>query len=274
MNALDKHVEGDGLRLHYLEWENKRKKAQVLVFVHDLGDCARSWEPFVQMLGTGFKVYALDLRGHGESGWSPEGAYTEDNYVKDIDTLLDKAKLNKPVIVGHGLGGRSALKFAAEHHKKVGPLILVDTDPDPKDHGSATVQYGALCDDRNIESMEVAVKLLSFREPNASHDILLRHAQYMTRRGPRWRLLWKRDPLAIDSYEQSSLWEILPKVSCPTLLVRGRQGSFVDHETAVKMKEAMQKCRLTEPEDSGHWIQDEFPGALATSIQWFLDSDL
>ena len=85
---------------------------------------------------------------------------------------------------------------------------------------------------------------------------------------------WKRDRLLLTCYERPNLWEEWERISCPTVLIRGRQSDLLTHDTAVKMRESLQGSLLIELEGGGHWFYQESPGAFETAVRWFLEEVL
>jgi pimeloyl-ACP methyl ester carboxylesterase len=81
-----------------------------------------------------FHVLALDQRGHGDSAWAKDGAYTIDDHASDIDHLM----LDAVVLIGLSVGGRNALMFAAIHPGKVEKLVIVNIGPDIDPRGAVT----------------------------------------------------------------------------------------------------------------------------------------
>ena len=270
MSPQDKFVEVNGLRFHYLDWGHP--DAPPMVLLHGLEDCAHSWDFFAEKMQPQYHVLALDQRGHGDSAWAPRAAYKPEDYAEDVKVFLERLALNSVIIVGHGSGGRSAVDYAAAHPGRVHRLILVEVDPEPSAPGSSATLSSEANEHGEWDSLEAVAGYLRRREPNASQEILLHHARYMTKEGAGGKLAWKRDPAVLTTYQWPGLWKELSTIQCPTLIVRGRQSTVLDHEVAVKMRETVPRCRLTEPEDCGHWVYDEFPGAFEAAVSWFLDS--
>jgi esterase len=101
-----------GLRLHYLDWGSARKPP--LLFLH--GGCLTShtWDLVCLALRKEFRCLALDLRGHGDSEWSPTVDYGPDAHVRDIRGLIEQLDLDRPVLIGQSLGGLNAMSYAAQ----------------------------------------------------------------------------------------------------------------------------------------------------------------
>src|SRR4029077_11954901 len=93
------HV-SQGLNLHYLDWGGEG--APLLLLVHGMRDHARSWDWTARAFRqAGWRVVAPDLRGHGDSDWSPDGAYLSSYHLLDLADLIDALGASDLAIVGH-----------------------------------------------------------------------------------------------------------------------------------------------------------------------------
>ena len=79
------------LRIHYLDWGNAQKP--VFLLLHGIGRTAHSFDHIAPRFQANYHIIAMDLRGHGDSAWSPEGAYLVEDDVKDVEALADQLKL-------------------------------------------------------------------------------------------------------------------------------------------------------------------------------------
>src|SRR5689334_18850665 len=90
------------LRLHYVDWGNSGKP--LLILVHGGRDHCRSWDWTAEELSNDWHVIAPDLRGHGDSSWSPDGNYDMTALVYDLAQLIYQLG-DEVTLVGHSLGG-------------------------------------------------------------------------------------------------------------------------------------------------------------------------
>src|SRR4026208_19402 len=81
----DRYATVNGLRLHYLDWGAGAKPAMILL--HGIARHAHMFDHIAPDLARDYHVLAIDMRGHGDSDWSPDGAYLVEDYVKDIEGL-------------------------------------------------------------------------------------------------------------------------------------------------------------------------------------------
>jgi pimeloyl-ACP methyl ester carboxylesterase len=257
-------------KLHYVDWGNAN--AQPMALLHGLQDCARSWDFFANNMRFDYHVVALDSRGHGDSNWLKPDKYRFQDYVADVDGLINELQLDNVILVGHSAGGRYAFAYIAMHPEKVQSLIVVDIDPDPVNPESRGMFDRYKNEGDEWESIEAVIERLRSRQPNSSEEMLEHQAMHMTKESSGGKRVWKRDRAILNAYERPDLWKEWSRISCPTLIVRGRQSNLLTHEVAVKMREAISKVRLAELDGGGHWFYQEFPGAFETTVRWFLDS--
>jgi 3-oxoadipate enol-lactonase len=101
--------------------------APPMVLLHGLGESAASWDPVLDALAKSFRVYAVDLRGHGDSDWP--GAYSFELMTADVVGLLDELRLGSVALVGHSMGGAVAYRVAVSRPDLVGRLVVEDAPP-------------------------------------------------------------------------------------------------------------------------------------------------
>jgi pimeloyl-ACP methyl ester carboxylesterase len=97
-----------------------------LVLIHGITSDGNVWLPVLDTLGEQFTPVTLDLRGHGASG-KPEHGYLYDDYIGDLDRVLDALGLDRPLVLGHSLGGLIALWWAARHPGRAAALVIEDS---------------------------------------------------------------------------------------------------------------------------------------------------
>jgi len=146
----------NGLKLHYYEWPGPRTN---LVLLHPSSGYGRMWEATVTALGAEFHVYALDQRGHGESG-RPDGDYSAEEYADDLHLFFRHVGIDRAIVAGQSLGGRVGQVFAAVYPAEIQGLGLVG--------GPHTSNF--------FPTREEVVKVL-----NASHRMLESQTEFPSR---------------------------------------------------------------------------------------------
>src|SRR3984893_2691810 len=119
------------LRLHYVDWGNP--EAPPLLLVHGARAHCRNWDWPAAPLRHDWHVLAPDLRGHGDSQWSPDGNYSTAAYVYDLAQLIHQQELPPAPIVSHSLGGNIAIRYAGVYPDTVRRLVAIEgLGPSPK----------------------------------------------------------------------------------------------------------------------------------------------
>jgi pimeloyl-ACP methyl ester carboxylesterase len=117
-----KKVKGDGVQINLAIWEGSGKP---ILCIHGITANCRCWDALAGVLAPEYQIFAMDLRGRGQSD-KPSQGYSLEYHLKDINCLLDDLGLEKVVIMGHSLGAFIGLAFAAQYPGRTDRLILVD----------------------------------------------------------------------------------------------------------------------------------------------------
>jgi len=115
-------VEAGGIGQAYRTWGTP--SAPPLVLLHALGEDGSDWGNVAPAFARDWRVYAPDLRGHGDSDWP--GEYSAELMLADVHGFLDALALDRVDLIGHSLGGLVAYLLAAEHPERLGHLVLED----------------------------------------------------------------------------------------------------------------------------------------------------
>ncbi len=100
-------------RFHYLSWGDERTELPSVLLLHGITSSAQSWVRVGPELANRYRVYALDMRGHGESPKPSAGAYSLRHTADDAAAFMEVLNLERPVVIGHSWGGATALVLAS-----------------------------------------------------------------------------------------------------------------------------------------------------------------
>ena len=184
----------DGLRLHYLDWGNPG--APPIVCVHGYTSSAQAFNALARRLRDRHHVVAPDVRGHGESGWSPAGAYRYEDQVGDLAALVDKLGLARFTLVGTSMGGIIAMAYAGAYPDRLERLVINDIGPDVEVGsqritqmvGSRPDEFATL-DDAMAYRRQMS-PIVAGRSPEDQRELALG----VLRQRPDGRWIWKMDP--------------------------------------------------------------------------------
>ncbi len=264
-------VETPEVRLRYLEWGEPGEA--VLLLLHGIGQTAHSWAYFATAMRPHYRVIAVDLRGHGDSGWAPDGDYSTAAHGRDLDAFIERLKLESFALVGFSLGGRNAMFLTGRHPAKVRRLVIVDVGPErPGSGGSQARQFMSGPDVFGSveELVERAIRFNSRRNREALRESLLHNLRQL----PDGRWTWKYDPVLRGpnrrTYPWGDLWPVLANIACPTLIVRGAESPVLPPGQATRMLEVMSAARMVTISAAGHTVMGDNPLDFEAKVKPFL----
>ena len=267
-----------GIRLHYLDWGSEDKPW--LLCLHGAAQNAHMWDFTALALCTRYRVIAVDQRGHGDSGWAPNGEYDRESYVEDVGNFVDHLGMESLVLVGLSMGGSNSVAYAASHPDRVKALVVVDVGPEPASSGGRAVNNFVTQKDVLDTYEEFVQRVIDYSPFRPEWQIRgsLRHS-LMQRPDGKWT--WKYDPVLRDparrAQQQSvredpaSRWDLWERIACPTLIVRGEQSDVLSSDVAQRMLERNRNSRLVEVPNAGHRVPGDNPVAFEEAVRAFLD---
>lgn len=275
----------NGLSLNVTEWlgENAgNPNRSTIVLIHGLGDSACVWRDVAIPLAARFRVLGVDLRGHGDSGWALDGNYETDTMADDIACLFRLLDLGRVTVVGHSLGAAVALRFTAAH--SCDALILGDFGLEAEPAHVSHLLHALRDAHRAHPSVEAYASVLAERHPVASADLLQWIAAETTFRSSPGDIRLKYDPAILTWREGRSAlepnldnaknWNLLTKLRCPVLVLRGVASSVLSAKVAEKMVRAISlQGMLANISAAGHSIHVDNPKAVAEAVHDFLNNN-
>jgi esterase len=273
VGAESKHIEINGLRLHYLDWGNCKNKQMMLL--HGFMAHAHVWDEFSVQFRDHFDVIAVDQRGHGESQWSKEAAYSIDAHFTDFVRFVETVDLKDLILIGHSLGGRNALFYAACVPERVHRLILVDSRPGNSAESCDALMKLLLHFPLQAESLDQVAESIQRLYPYMLYKTAYYIAEYGYRKSENGRYIPKYDTqMSLQSenadYTAENMWSLINNVSCPTLVVRGEQSPFLSREDAKKMCNVLPRAVLREIPHATHMPVQENPEVFNKVVLDFL----
>lgn len=267
----DKWFTDGDLRLHYLDWGNSRVTPMVLLH-HHTGN-AHYWDFFAQNMRQDYHILAVDRRGCGDSSWM--GSYSLKKYVADLTKLVETLGLNDIVLIGHSMGGITAVIYAAAHPERVARLVIVDIGPELSSTGKEQFQRRIAGLPAAFNSVEEAVRQMKLIQPYYAEDFIRNLMKYSLKCDESGRFIFKYDPCLYSAGLGSLewMWGDLVKIACPTLVVHGTESELLLPEVARRMVEVLPSGTLVDIERAGHNLPGDNPEAFAAAVSRFLSSD-
>jgi len=267
----DKFVGVNGLQLHYLDWGTAGKPP--LVLLHGGSAYAHWWDFIAPALAENFRVLALDQRGHGDSDHADLPAYATRHYLSDLHEFLRRLGIQKPILMGHSMGGHNAIIYATQHARELKALILVDTDAA---YPEAAVQFLRKLGEKPAKEFASFVEAISRfqllpRETYISVEKLRYLASFAFKQRPdgKWTAKLDRRTLFREPIDGRPL---LTQITCPTLVVRAEHSPLLSDKKIDRLVNGLPNGRWSEVKDTYHHVMLDNPDGLVQVVQAFLQS--
>jgi N-formylmaleamate deformylase len=202
-------------RFHYLSWGADQIELPSALLLHGITSSAQSWVRVAPALANRYRVYALDMRGHGDSIKPSRGAYSLRHTADDAAAFIDILGLVRPVLIGHSWGGATAMVLAsgAESQKSVPHFSHVILEDPAHNFGGGNAEERAVFYAKDIgrPSDELRAEITNDNPGWTEADI-----------EGKIEALHKVTREAVFSVfsEEGELLPLLTKISAPTLLIR------------------------------------------------------
>jgi esterase len=268
------HIVVHRIRLHYLDWGTHGR--QSVVFLHGGGLNAHTWDIICLMLRPEYRCVALDQRGHGDSEWEPTADYSFESQIRDIEGFIEKLGLERPLIVGHSMGGFAAMGYAMRHAAKMAGLVLVDVGPELSMDGAKRIR-DFVSQDRVLDSVDEFVQRAMAFNPMRNPALLRRSLLHNLRQLPNGKWTWKHDPnrhsqdFAVERDTRAKqILDQIHRISCPALILRGARSDVFSDDNAENFAKALPNGRWLKVANAGHTIQGDNPRGLLDSLRPFV----
>ncbi|MEL6982470.1 MAG: alpha/beta hydrolase [Actinomycetota bacterium] len=208
-----------------------------VVLLHGMADMARSLEPLAASLRDRFRVILFDARGHGRS--THPGAYSVLHHVADLHAILDRLTIERPILIGHSLGGHTVANYSGLFPDRPRLIALLEGMGPPAElrptHPTARLANGramveslaAPTNHRPQPDLDAATDRLLATHPRLAPDRARVLAEEGTRPGPDGGLVWRHDERNwhwTTSIDQQALEERWAAITVPVLAISGAEA--------------------------------------------------
>ena len=253
-------------------------RGQVL-FLHGGGQTRHSWGGAARALaGRGWTTTTLDMRGHGDSGWSPDGTYGMERYAADIARVVDEMGRGV-VLVGASLGGLTSLTVAGHDPGAARALVLVDIVPRTAPAGVQRIgafMRAHLDGFDSLDEVAAAVADYTQRPRRTNPEGLKKNVRQ--RADGRW--YWHWDPAMMKivpddeprpGVHPAPLLDLAHTVTAPVLVVRGGRSDVVDDEGIAEFLAAVPHARVVDVAEAGHMVAGDDNDDFTSAVDAFLE---
>lgn len=238
-----------------------------LLLLHGLFGSADAWHPVARALGEDFAVHAVDQRNHGPSVKSAHMDY--DAMAEDARAVMVRLGLGRAALIGHSMGGKTAMRFASRFPEMTAALVVVDIAPRgyPPIHAEA-IEALARLDLDGIAGLREAEAALA---PDIPDPLLRRFLLKSLDRTPEGGFRWKVNLPAIRrAYPTLCAPLMLTPWPGPCLFVRGAASDYITDGDWAAIRSVFPQARLATIPGAGHWVQADDPAAFIRTVSRFL----
>jgi pimeloyl-ACP methyl ester carboxylesterase len=255
------------MHLHF----QKSGTGKNLVILHGLFGMLDNWKTIGKELEKKFAVYLVDQRNHGRSPHTAEHSYKL--MSADLFEFFHQQNITSAILIGHSMGGKTAMQFALDHPDIVEKLIVVDMGMKRYSAGHDTI-FDAL--------FSIPLPEIHYRA-DAEKILLEKISDFGTRqfilknlsRNPDGSYHWKFNLQSLyNNYEAEILAPISPKniFENETLFIRGGNSGYIQNTDWDELQNIFPNSTLVTIAGAGHWVHADKPALLLSAITNFLKS--
>ncbi|MBS0644388.1 MAG: alpha/beta hydrolase [Proteobacteria bacterium] len=263
------------MRFHFLEWGDP--SAPPIVLLHGGHQSAHSWDLVSLHLAQNYHVLALDQRGHGDTEWSRDVTYSNHELSLDAEAFIQATGLNRPILIGHSMGGRNAMLLTRRSQALLKALVIVDVGPEVSERGRAAIA-GFVQAAQEFDDLEHFVSAVRKYDPYRSREHIERTVKYNMLERADGKYISKCDSaprrLGIvrpSGPQENITLEEAAAFRLPVLLVRGETSNILEPDAAERFADAMPQGQLVTVPNCGHNVHGQNTLGFIAALNAFLD---
>lgn len=239
-----------------------------IIILHGLFGTLDNWQTIARQLSKEYLVYLIDQRNHGRSPHTDDFDYSL--LAEDLKDFMENEGMSQATIIGHSMGGKTAMQFAINYPEMVTSLVVVDIAPKAYKGGHQEIFDALLAIDlKKIESRKMADEQLMTPIPDFGvRQFLLKNLTRDKEGGYRWKM---NLPAIYKNY-QNILANILPDepYTGSSLFIRGGRSGYIQEEDESLIKRIFPETQVVTISEAGHWVHAEAPKALLSAFENFM----
>ncbi len=238
-----------------------------LVILHGLFGSLDNWQTHAKRLSDYFRVILVDQRNHGHSNWSNEFSY--ELLAADLKELTDQLGLKNFYLMGHSMGGKTAMTFVQNFENRVEKLIVVDIGIKqyPMHHKEILLGIHTVSSSDMSSRSEAEKLLIPFVPDFGTRQFLLKNLYWKEKE----KLAWRMNVAVLEQQMENILAPIPQKeVFTPTLFIRGEKSGYILEEDFSELEDVFPDSTIETIENAGHWVHAEKPEEFLNLVLAYL----
>ncbi|TAH24757.1 MAG: alpha/beta fold hydrolase [Cytophagales bacterium] len=238
-----------------------------MIIMHGVFGTCDNWITVSKNLAEHYQVFLLDLRNHGQSPHSTEFSY--EAMANDLSEFIESHQLIRPIIIGHSMGGKVAMKYAATFDN-ISSLIVADIAPRfyKRHHDQILNGLNALPLNKIKSRIEADEILATYISELSVRQFLLKNLFRNDQGEFQWRLNLPVITKNIDIVGEAQVSE--SRINIPTLFIKGEKSNYIRKEDEISIHQIFSNAKIVEISNAGHWVQAEEPLAFIDAVISFL----
>ena len=239
------------------------------VVLHGLFGSGKNWRSFAGSLEEDFQVWTLDARNHGDSPHADSMSYQQ--MAEDVVRFVDENELENVILLGHSMGGKTAMQLALQFPDRIAALIVVDIAPVCYDHQQKQLKLIEAMQGLHIAaemSRSDIEKKLALKIPEKRLLSFLMTNLYRQNGQFQWRIGLEQIaagmPYLLNYPELNSVFK------GPVQFIGGENSAYLKFEYHALIRKKFPESRITMLKNCGHWLHVEQPAAFQKTVNEFL----
>ena len=244
-------------------------QGETVVVLHGLFGSARNWRGIAKQLAEQYHVFTLDLRNHGESGHNPNMRYAD--MATDVAEFLHQQKLERASVIGHSMGGKTAMTFALNYPSMLDKLIILDIAPVKyQNEFSHLIESMLSLDLENITSRQEANTVLGQAIGDNMLSLFLLQNLVRNDEGFRWRINLQGIHSSLPDISNFADFSAEQVHIGPTLFLAGEQSDYIQECHHDSIQSFFPNSVMQSISNAAHWLHADQPERVFEEISAFL----
>ena len=248
-------------------------KGEAIIIIHGLFGMSDNWNSIGKKISENYNVHILDLRNHGRSFHNANFSY--DDMSNDLHEYLLHHNIQKPILIGHSLGGKVAMNFSFKNSEKVKGLIVVDIAPKTYniDFHINILSVLSRVSLFNYSSRDEIDKVLSKDIPEPSiRSFLMKNLYRQENKNFKWRFNIEVLRKELSNIKNADF--LNGELTLPTIFIKGGNSSYINSNDEILISKHFKNSRISEVVGAGHWVHAEKPDLFYKEVMAFITQEL